>query len=62
MAGMIRIICPNLSCRTVLSVPPESRGKKVRCKLCGGHVTVPKKSAAPLETEPTTGKVDTTAA
>ncbi len=37
----LRIICPNLRCRAVLSVPGEARGKTVRCRQCGMRVRVP---------------------
>ena len=38
---MIRIICPNLKCRAVLSTPPKARGQSVRCSMCGTRVRVP---------------------
>jgi len=37
----IRIMCPNLTCRRVLSVPSSARGKTVRCKNCGSNIRVP---------------------
>lgn len=37
----VRLMCPNLKCRTVLSVPAEARGKNVRCRNCGTKVMVP---------------------
>jgi len=45
MASSIRVICPNLRCRTVLSVPPSARGQVVRCRACGMRVQVPKNRA-----------------
>ena len=42
MASMVRLICPNLSCRSILAVPISARGKMVRCRSCGMRVTVPK--------------------
>ena len=42
MASVIRLICPNLQCRTVLSIPQSARGKKVRCSQCGMRIGVPK--------------------
>ncbi len=42
----IRMICPNLRCRTVLSVPPTARGKKVRCRQCGTRIQVPDKPSS----------------
>jgi hypothetical protein len=40
-ASMVRLICPNLKCRAILSVPTTARGKTVRCRQCGIRVTVP---------------------
>ncbi len=37
----IRIMCPNLSCQRILAVPPEARGKIVRCSACGINVRIP---------------------
>lgn len=42
----LRIMCPSLSCRKVLAVPTNSRGKHVRCKNCGSVIKVPEKAAA----------------
>jgi len=48
---MIRMMCPNLTCRKVLSVPEVARGKTVRCKSCGTNIRVPKpKSSDPKPT------------
>lgn len=41
----VRIMCPNLSCRSILAVPVSARGKLVRCKACGTNISVPAKSA-----------------
>lgn len=41
----LRIMCPSLSCRKVLAVPTNSRGKHVRCKNCGSVIKVPEKAA-----------------
>jgi len=41
----VRIMCPNLTCRKVLAVPPACRGKTVRCRTCGTNIRVPKVSA-----------------
>lgn len=38
---MLRMMCPNLACRKVLSVPEMARGKTVRCKQCGTNIRVP---------------------
>ncbi|MEO0588760.1 MAG: hypothetical protein AAF078_14110 [Planctomycetota bacterium] len=63
MAASIRMICPNLLCRAVLSVPGAARGKKVRCRSCGMRVQVPgaAKATAEAGAEGETGK-DTKAA
>lgn len=44
--GTIRLMCPNLKCRAVLAVPPESRGRLVRCKACSSSIRVPQKPGA----------------
>lgn len=41
MSAAVRLICPNLKCRAVLSVPVHARGKNVRCRQCGMRVKVP---------------------
>lgn len=41
--GIIRIMCPNLKCKSVLGVPGEARGKLVRCKKCGTNIEIPMK-------------------
>ncbi|MEQ9207348.1 MAG: hypothetical protein RLN78_08275 [Phycisphaerales bacterium] len=38
---ILRMMCPNLTCRKVLSVPEVARGKTVRCKQCGTNIRVP---------------------
>ncbi len=40
-ADVLRIMCPNLKCRTVLGVPVTARGKMVRCRACGSTVRIP---------------------
>ena len=50
--NVIRIMCPNLKCRAVLGVPPEARGRLVRCRNCGGKIMVPKKSSGSSATAP----------
>jgi predicted Zn finger-like uncharacterized protein len=42
----IVILCPHLSCRSVLRVPDNVRGKRVRCSQCGMTFLVPDKTAA----------------
>lgn len=44
-ADTVRIMCPNLTCRKVLAVPGNARGKTVRCKNCGTNIRVPGVSA-----------------
>ena len=46
---MIRIMCPNLKCRSILGVPPEARGKLVRCRKCGTNIQIPAKTDVPAE-------------
>jgi len=37
----IRVMCPNLTCRRILTVPFTARGKIVRCPGCNKNVRVP---------------------
>lgn len=37
----LKLLCPNLSCRKVLSVPDEVRGKAVKCQHCETVFKVP---------------------
>jgi hypothetical protein len=37
----VSMICPNLGCRKVLSVPDEVRGKLVKCQHCQTAFRVP---------------------
>lgn len=37
----VTVLCPRLSCRAILRVPDEVRGKRVRCSECGGTLVVP---------------------
>ncbi len=47
----VTLFCPNLKCRSILQVPDNTRGKKVRCGQCGTTFIVPpKKSPANLPT------------
>ena len=43
-----QLICPNLRCRKILSVPEDVRGKLVKCQHCQTMFRVPesKKPAA----------------
>lgn len=38
---VVRIMCPNLTCRKVLSVPTAARGKTVRCRACSTSIRIP---------------------
>ena len=40
--NVIRIMCPNLTCKRILAVPTTARGKLVRCRGCGINLRVPK--------------------
>lgn len=44
-----QLICPNLRCRKILSVPEEVRGKLVKCQFCQSMFRVPemKRGMAP---------------
>jgi len=46
-----QLICPNLRCRKILSVPDEVRGKLVKCQHCSTMFRVPeaKRPSAPAE-------------
>jgi hypothetical protein len=37
----VQLICPNLRCRKILSVPDEVRGKLVKCQHCQTSFRVP---------------------
>lgn len=37
----VQLICPNLRCRKILSVPDEVRGKQVKCQHCQTLFRVP---------------------
>ncbi|MEM9416147.1 MAG: hypothetical protein AAGA29_11840 [Planctomycetota bacterium] len=59
MSTHVRMICPNLKCRAILSVPVNARGKTVRCRQCSMRIQVPapaptpsKPPAAPANPEP----------
>lgn len=42
----VKIMCPKLTCRKVLSVPASARGRTVRCRLCGTAIKVPQSKPA----------------
>jgi len=37
----VQLICPNLRCRKILSVPEDVRGKLVKCQKCQTMFRVP---------------------
>lgn len=37
----VQMICPNLRCRKILSVPEDVRGKLVKCQHCATMFRVP---------------------
>ncbi len=37
----VQLLCPNLRCRKVLSVPDAVRGKLVKCQHCQTNFRVP---------------------
>jgi hypothetical protein len=51
-SSVVRLICPNLKCRKILSVPDSARGKKVRCRGCGMRVQIPLKESVPVAPTP----------
>jgi hypothetical protein len=38
---LIQLICPNLECRKIISVPDKERGKLVQCQHCKITFRVP---------------------
>ena len=57
---VIRIMCPNLVCLSVLSVPERARGKLVRCGGCGVNIRIPQGKANNPTTAPTDAVEPTT--
>ncbi len=49
--NVIRVMCPNLRCRSILAVPCEARGRLVRCKTCGTNIKIPQKAEAKAEAD-----------
>lgn len=47
----VKIMCPKLTCRKVLSVPATARGRTVRCRLCGTAIRVPNAKPAGQNTD-----------
>lgn len=61
MSGnVIRLICPNLTCRTILSVPAAARGKDVRCRACGTKLRIPMPKTAATPDEPEAAEAEPT--
>jgi hypothetical protein len=57
----MRLICPNLRCRKVLTVPEEVRGRIVKCQHCQTMLRVPKPAnptPAPTEANADVAVVD----
>jgi hypothetical protein len=50
--NVIRIMCPNLTCKRILAVPNTARGKLVRCRGCGINLRVPKGREEPPTAAP----------
>lgn len=48
----IRIVCPNLTCRALLSVPTSARGRIVRCRQCGMNIKIPTPQARDTQPAP----------
>lgn len=46
----VPLMCPNLKCRKILSVPDEVRGKLVKCQHCSTMFRVPEKKPADAAT------------
>ncbi|MBB6440307.1 DNA-directed RNA polymerase subunit RPC12/RpoP [Phycisphaera mikurensis] len=38
----LQMVCPNLRCRKMLSVPVIARGRTVRCRACSMRIHVPR--------------------
>jgi hypothetical protein len=43
----VQLICPNLRCRKILSVPDDVRGKLVKCQFCQTNFRVPESKKGP---------------
>lgn len=49
---VIRIMCPNLACQRILTIPVHARGKLVRCRSCSMTIRIPaSQSTASVESE-----------
>jgi len=49
---VVTLVCPRLTCRAVLRVPDEVRGKRVRCGDCGVTFLVPEARKSPPRPPP----------
>ena len=45
-----QLMCPNIKCRKILSVPEEARGKVVTCSHCQTALRVPAQKPAAKKT------------
>lgn len=54
----IRVMCPNVACRKVMSVPIAARGKVVQCPQCRKRIRIPQ-SAGSSAADQTTSDNDT---
>ena len=45
---VIRIMCPNVICRKIMSVPIGARGKIVQCPSCRKRIRIPKAGVAQM--------------
>lgn len=41
-----QLMCPNITCRKILSIPDAARGKVVRCSHCQTALRVPESKHA----------------
>ncbi len=55
MSDKVKLRCPNLMCRAILSVPGDLRGQTVRCSNCGESLRVPAPKPVPLGPRPGAG-------
>ncbi len=44
MSDQIRIMCPNVVCRKIMTVPSSARGKVVQCPQCRKRIRIPDRS------------------
>ena len=46
----LRIMCPILSCRSILVVPETARGKNVKCSRCTALFKIPSRPPVSIST------------